>query len=183
MLTPKMSGLFDVRVFDEKKEHKDRKIKADNDNITFSVLFPMNEVPEVFLIQGKPDEMLKARVSRHEKEAAEAEGREPKADSLAAVFKIGTNCKWFDKFGKACDRPTNEELDANTWRVQIDFNRKDKDPSKPLSPSGYWVNAIMVQAIEENPFEGQAFEAEHVAAAPAAEQAKAKEEKNDDLPF
>lgn len=179
MLTPKISGIFDVRVFDEKKEHKDRKIKANDDNITFSTIFPMNEVPEVFLIQGNPDGMLKARISRREKQAAEAEGREAVADSYAAVFKIGTNCKWFDKYGKPCDRPTNEQLDANNWRVQIDFNRKEKDPAKPLSPSGYWVNAIMVTVVEENPFDGQAFEVEYEAPADEPE----TDEEEEDLPF
>ena len=55
-------------------------------------------------------------------------------------------------------RPTNAELEANRYNVQIDFTRKAKNDANPLSPSGYWVNNIMISPIEQNPFAGQAFE-------------------------
>lgn len=162
MLTPKMSGIFDCRKYDStgKKQHDQREMMADTDNVTFSALFANDAVPECFKIQGTGefDPLLRPKVTRREREAAEREGREAVADAMAAKFKIGANCKWFDKFGKPCDRPTNAELEANRWNVQIDFTRKDKDVTNPLKPSGYWVNAIMVAKVENNPFAGQAFE-------------------------
>lgn len=160
MLTPKMSGIFDCRKYDStgKKQHDQRELMADTDNVTFSALFARDAVPECFQVNGAPDTMLRAKITRREREAAEREGREPEADALAAKFKIGANCKWFDKYGHACERPTNAELETNRWNVQIDFTRKEKDETNPLKPSGYWVNAIMVAKVENNPFEGQAFE-------------------------
>lgn len=160
MLTPKMSGIFDCRKYDStgKKQHDQREMMADTDNVTFSALFPTDQVPECFKVSGDVDPLLRPKTTRREREAALREDREAVADAVAAKFKIGANCKWFDKFGKPCDRPTNAELEANRWNVQIDFTRKDKDESNPLKPSGYWVNAIMVAKVENNPFEGQAFE-------------------------
>ena len=155
-----MSGIFDCRKYDStgKKQHDQREMMADTDNITFSALFMTDQVPECFKVNGETDPLLRPKTTRKEREAALCEGREAVADAVAAKFKIGASCKWFDKFGKPCDRPTNVELEANRWNVQIDFTRKEKDESKPLKPSGYWVNAIMVAKVENNPFEGQAFE-------------------------
>lgn len=160
MLTPKMSGIFDCRKYDStgKKQHDQREMMADTDNVTFSALFPTDQVPECFKVSGDVDPLLRPKTTRRERETALREDREAVADAVAAKFKIGANCKWFDKFGKPCDRPTNAELEANRWNVQIDFTRKEKDESNPLKPSGYWVNAIMVAKVENNPFEGQAFE-------------------------
>lgn len=174
-----MSGIFDCRKYDStgKKQHDQREMMADTDNVTFSALFPIDNVPECFHVNGAPDTMLRAKATKREREAAQREGREAVADALVAKFKIGANCKWFDKFGKPCDRPTNAELEANRWNVQIDFARKEKDEANPLKPSGYWVNAIMVAKVEENPFAGQEFEQ-----APADAQEKIAGER-DDLPF
>lgn len=154
---------------------------ADTDNIAFSSLFALNEVPECFLIGGQPDSLLKQRVSRREKEAAEREGRQPVVDSLAASFKISPNTKWFDKYGKACTRPTNVELEGSRWMVQIDFARREKDPTNPLKPSGYWVNAIMIAKVEENPFEGHEFE--HPTDQPQQPQQPSDEANEGGLPF
>ena len=101
---------------------------------------------------------LAADLMRVRREIAEREGREAVCDVVSVKFKIGLNCKWFDKFAKAMDRPTNAVLEGSRWQAQIDFTKKEKDPNKPLSPSGYWANAIMVCPIEQNPFSGQAFE-------------------------
>lgn len=160
MLTPKISGIFDCRKYDStgKKQHDQRELMADTDNVTFSAIFAKDAVPECFQINGSVDAMLKEKVSKREREAAEREGRAAVADVMVAKFKIGANCKWFDKFGKPCDRPTNAELESERWNVQIEFTRKEKDDANPLKPSGYWVNAIMVAKIENNPFAGQAFE-------------------------
>lgn len=184
MLTPKISGLFDVRDYDGKtKEHNLRKMKAETDNIAFSAVFDKNALPECFIVNDKPDELLKERVSRREKESAEREGRQAVPDMYAAGFKISPTTKWFDKYAKSIDKPLNEELEQNRWMVQIDFVRREKDPLQPLKPSGYWVNAIMVAKQEQNPFEGQAFEI-------AADEPEAETEEkpigaieNDGLPF
>lgn len=192
-----MSGLFDCREFDGKtKEHSARKLKADTDNIVFSAMFLKEELPDQFKVNGVPDPMLKERSTKKERAAAAAENRQPVLDAFVAAFKIGQSTKWFDKYGHATDRPTNEELESEHWNVQIDFSRREKDPNNPLKASGYWVNAIMVAKVESNPFEGQAFEQ-----APEADaeqdsdedvqkpqtlpsvSADVKSEGNDDLPF
>lgn len=159
MLTPKMSGLFDCRMYDGKtKEHSARRLKADTENIVFSAMFLKEELPDQFKVGGAPDQMLKERSTKKERAAAAAENRQPVLDAFVAAFKIGQTTKWFDKYGHATDRPTNEELESERWNVQIDFSRREKDPNNPLRASGYWVNAIMVAKVESNPFEGQAFE-------------------------
>ena len=190
MLTPKMTGIFDCRKFDQsgKKTHDQRELLADTDNVTFSALFPRNEVPEVFLINGQLDKFARLKVSKRERNAAEAEKRQPVEDVVSVKFKIGASTRWFDRHAKPCDRPTNVELEANRWNVQIDFARKEKDAQNQLKPSGYWCNNIMVEKVENNPFAGQAFspideadpDEEAAAADPAA---NAQAEKHDDLPF
>lgn len=197
MLTPKMSGLFDCREFDGKtKEHSARRLKADTENIVFSAMFIKEELPDQFKVNGAPDPMLKERSTKKERAAAAAENRQPVLDAFVAAFKIGQTTKWFDKYGHATDRPTNEELETERWNVQIDFSRREKDPSNPLKASGYWVNAIMVAKVESNPFEGQAFEqapeddaeqdSEDEAQKPQplpSVSAEVKSEGDDDLPF
>ena len=193
MLTPKMGGIFDCRKYDQsgKLAHDQRALLADTDNVTFSALVPIDQVPEVFLVNGSLDEFAKPKASKREREAAQAENRQPVCDVVSVKFKIGANCKWFDKFAKPCSRPTNAELEANRYNVQIDFTKKEKDATNPLRPSGYWVNSIMISPIEANPFSGQAFEEEDndpdtapaSAQATAAPAAPAPEPEKDDLPF
>lgn len=160
MLTPKMGGIFDCRAYDQsgKLTHDQRKMLADTDNVTFSALIPIDQVPDMFKPDGQLDEYAKPKSSKKEREAAKAENREAVLNMVSVRFKIGANAKWFDKFAKPCARPTNAELEANRYNVQIDFTRKAKDPSNPLKPSGYWVNNIMISQIESNPFSGQAFD-------------------------
>ena len=162
MLTPKISGIFDCRKYDQsgKLQHDQRPMLADTDNVAFSALFPANEVPEVFKPNGQLDEFARPRASKKEREAAQAEGREAVADVVSVKFKIGANTKWFDEHAREMTRPTNAELEANRWNVQIDFTRREKDAANPLKPSGLWVNCIMVQKVKTNPFSGQAFEDE-----------------------
>lgn len=175
-----MSGIFDCRKYDQsgKKAHDQREMLADTDNVTFSALFPADQVPDAFKnADGSLDEFARQKVSKREREAAEREGREAVTDVVAVKFKVGTNCKWFDRFAKPMARPTNAELEENRWNAQLDFTRKEKDATNPLSPSGYWVNAIMVAPIEQNPFAGQAFDA-------SQEQAPVETgDEGDDLPF
>ena len=184
MLTPKMSGIFDCRKYDQsgRLEHNQRPMLADTDNVAFSAIFPIDQVPDVFKVNGETDPMLRAKASRKELEAAQAEGRQPVADVVVVKFKVGANTKWFDKYAKECKRPTNAELEEARWNVQIDFTRREKDDANPLKPSGYWVNCIMVAKVKNNPFEGQAFEA--AADDPDPETVNTADPNDpDDLPF
>lgn len=204
MLTPKIGGIFDCRKYDQsgKLAHDQRQLLADTDNITFSALIPIDQVPDVFkkkLTLKTPvtemldrfDDFVIPKSSKKEREAAKAENREPVCDVVSVKFKIGANCKWFDRYAKPCARPTNAELESKRYMVQLDFTKKDKDMAQPLKPSGYWVNSIMINPIEANPFAGQAFEEDNdheneptvntPAAAPA--QAPASAPAKDDLPF
>lgn len=157
MLTPKISGIFNCRKYDQtgKRPYEQRELMADTDNVTFSTTFGMNEIPEC--LQGATDNM-KPIVSRKEREDAEHDGRQPQADRVAVRFKIGQRTNWFDKNAKPCARPTNEELDGKRFMVQLDFVKREKDPANPLKASGLWVNSIMYAEITNNPFAGQAFE-------------------------
>lgn len=209
MLTPKIGGIFDCRKYDQsgKLAHDQRQLLADTDNVTFSALIPIDQVPDVFkkkaclntpvkdleaTMQGKVfDDFVVPKSSKKEREAAKAENREPVCDMVRVKFKIGANCKWFDRYAKPCARPTNAELEKSRYMVQLDFTKKEKDLAQPLKPSGYWVNSIMINPIEANPFAGQAFEEDNdpeneppvntPAATPA--QANASAPDKDDLPF
>ena len=206
MLTPKIGGIFDCRKYDPsgKLAHDQRQLLADTDNVTFSALIKIDQVPDIFKkkltletpvteLMDKFDNFVVPKSSKKEREAAKAENREPVCDVVSVKFKIGANCKWFDKYAKPCARPTNAELESNRYMVQLDFTKKEKDLAQPLKPSGYWVNSIMINPIEANPFAGQAFEEDNdndyenepkvntPAAAPA--QATASAPAKDDLPF
>ena len=204
MLTPKICGIFDCRKYDQsgKLAHDQRQLLADTDNVTFSALIPIDKVPDMFKkkitletpvteLMDKFDDFVVPKSSKKEREAAKAENREPVCDVVSVKFKIGANCKWFDKYAKPCARPTNAELESKRYMVQIDFTKKEKDLAQPLKPSGYWVNSIMINPIEANPFAGQAFEDDNdheneppvntPAATPA--QATASAPSKDDLPF
>ena len=204
MLTPKIGGIFDCRKYDQsgKLAHDQRQLLADTDNVTFSALIPIDQVPDVFKkkltletpvteLMDKFDDFVVPKSSKKEREAAKAENREPVCDVVSVKFKIGANCKWFDKYARPCARPTNAELESKRYMVQLDFTKKEKDLAQPLKPSGYWVNSIMINPVEANPFAGQAFEEDNdpeneptvntPAASPA--QATASAPAKDDLPF
>ena len=204
MLTPKIGGIFDCRKYDQsgKLAHDQRQLLADTDNVTFSTLIPIDQVPDIFKkkitletpvteLMDKFDDFVVPKSSKKEREAAKAENREPVCDVVSVKFKIGANCKWFDKYARPCARPTNAELESKRYMVQLDFTKKEKDLAQPLKPSGYWVNSIMINPVEANPFSGQAFEEDNdhenelqvntPAASPA--QAPASAPAKDDLPF
>jgi hypothetical protein len=186
MLTPKFGGIFDCRKYDQsgKLAHDQRQLLADTDNVTFSALIPIDQVPEIFVTNGAFDEFARPKASKREREAAQAENREPMCDVLSVKFKIGANARWFDASAQPMKRPTNAELEANRYKVQIDFTRKEKDPAQPLKPSGYWVNNIMISKVESNPFVGQAFEQAAATAAELIADAPFEDEDDGDgLPF
>lgn len=187
MQTEKISGYFDVRKYDKKVDRKDRKILGENDNITFNTSFSLADLPHMFKTGNAPDEFVKLYSSRDEVRNAEAERRDAVYDRASIKFKIGANAHWFDKFGKATTKPSNEELDGEHFDVQIDFKRRAKNPDDDKAPSGYWVNAIMIRKKDANPFAGQAFEEEDDAEPETAEPAYIQHFDNDEadvkLPF
>lgn len=191
MKTTKMVGYFDVKIFDKKVDRRDRKTAPEGTNITFSANFALNELPDVFKVGGQPDVFVRQYASRAECDAAVNAGRQPVADKGSVKFKIGASCRWFDKYGRACAKPANADLDGKAFEVLIDFARKEKKADDALAPSGYWANAIMFKEHEANPFGGEVLEEgapEDEAEAPApahVESAPAVENKDADsgLPF
>lgn len=170
MLTPKFRGYFNCRKYDQsgKLAHDQRQMLADTDNITVAGVFALAEVPDVFrLSDGSLDAFVRLRASRSEREKAQAENRQPNNDQATVSIKIAANCRWFDKFGNPCSRPTNADLEARRYNVQVEFTRKAKVEGNPLAPSGYWANAIMFEEVMDNPFAGQAF-AQSAPSAPTA---------------
>lgn len=158
MQTGKQVAIFDCKAFNAKLPKEQWKVKADSENVQVTITYSLAELPEMFKQNGRPDEFTRQYASRTERENASHENREAINDRVAVRFKLGANCKWFDKFGKSATRPTNAELDGKKFEVNIDFARKAKQIGNPLAPSGYWCNAIMFRVIDDNPFAGQEFE-------------------------
>lgn len=200
MKTGKTTAIFDCKTYNAKLPKEQWKVKADNENIQATVTYALAELPDMFKQDCEPGGFVRLYAGRTERDTASHENRQPIADRAAVRFKVGANCKWFDKYGKASERPTNAELDGKRFDVNIDFARKDRKPDDPLAPSGYWANAIMYREIEENIFAGEEFEKtddpedeppyiQHfdndteAAAAPAAPAAEQSDEEDEGLPF
>lgn len=158
MQTGKQTATFDCRKYNQKLPKEQWQMLADTDNVTCTITYALGDLPDIFKANGQPDEFVRLYASRTERENAQHENRQPIADRVAVKFKVGQNCRWFDKFGKATTRPTNADLDGKKFEVVLDFARKAKNPNNALAPSGYWVNAIMYRAVDINPFAGQEFE-------------------------
>lgn len=134
-LTQTLTGWFDVRVFNERIARENRQIKGENDNVGFTVTFPAGDPAAVaFAAYGKP--------------YADANGN----PRLRVNFKIGRNCRWFDQNANPVSKPANIDLDGKQFEVVMQYNELDGDPSKPLSPKGYWVDAIQFREVRQNPF-------------------------------
>lgn len=134
-LTQMLTGWFDVRVFNERIARENRQIKGENDNIGFSVSFAAGDPAAVaFATHGKP--------------YADANGNQ----RLRVNFKIGRSCRWFDANTNPVAKPANIDLDGKQFEVVMQYNELEGDPSKPLSPRGYWVDAIQFREVQQNPF-------------------------------
>lgn len=153
MKTEKMTGFFDVRQYAKNVDREHRDMIAEGSQFTFKATFAIAELPDLFKKDGQPDVFVNIYASKSERENAQAQNRQPIADRAILTFKIGKNCRWFDKFGRETAKPTNAELDGCQYEVLIDFARKPKSPNDERAASGYWVNAIMFRRAE-NPFEG-----------------------------
>lgn len=175
-MTTKISGWFDCRKYKKGTERNQRNLVADTEVITFNSTFAIAELPECF----KNEDSLKYVHYYCSKDATDG-----KEDRASVSFKISKVCKWFDKYGKPCPRPTNEELDSvlndGRFEVQIEYNvLVPASDAGDLAPRGYWANAIMYQKAVENPFKNIAFCS---FVEPINEEPKTTQEENEDLPF
>ena len=134
-LTQTLTGWFDVRVYNERIAKENRQIKGEADNISFSTTFAAGDPAAVaFAAYGKP--------------YADANGN----PRLRVNFKIGRKCRWFDQNANPVAKPSNIDLDGKQFEVVLQYNEVAGDPTKPLSPKGYWVDAIQFREAQINPF-------------------------------
>lgn len=138
-LTQTLTGWFDVRVYNERIARENRQIKGENDNIGFTASFAAGDPAAVeFSKYGKP--------------YADANGNQ----RLRVNFKIGRNCRWFDENATPVAKPENIDLDGRRFEVLLQYSEVAGDPTRPLSPRGYWVNAIQFREAHINPFAAMA---------------------------
>lgn len=195
MQTGKQNAIFDCKQFNAKLPKEQWRVLSNDETVQLTITYPLNELPDDFKQNGQPDEFVRPYASKTEKDNAAHENRATVNDRAAVRFKVGANCRWFDKFGKVTQRPDNTTLDGKRYEVNVDFARKARSISDKLAPCGYWANAIMFKEIEDSPFAGQEFEKEEepepeptpAPSAPAtpAAQAEASQNADDDsdLPF
>lgn len=187
-MTEKKSARFDVRRYDERLPKEQRQILADTENVTVTITYQLAELPSQYRTpQNTPDEFVRVYQSK------EAKAANAPADRAAIKFKVGANCKWFDKYGHETQRPTNADLEKMEVEVQICYTRKERNASKPTAPCGYWANGIMYRETGNGMFAGVEFEKDETdtpedmdaAAAPAPQPAPAgaQDDADDELPF
>lgn len=165
-LTNKITGFFDVKVYNAKTDKANWKTKVEDEQISFTATFPE----------------LKKEFEKYAKPYTNKDG----VQRFAVQFKIGSKCRWFDEYAKQVTKPTNESLDKKRFEVVIQYNQLDGNPAQKEA-SGYWVNAIQFKEFVENPF--TAFEPrpkaqpfEPIGAATPKNSPNLKQE-DDDLPF
>lgn len=158
MKTGKQTAVFDCKQYNAKLPKEQWRMLSNDETVQMTITYAASELPDMFKVNGQPDEFVRGYASKSEKENAAHEKRAVNNDRVAVRFKVGQNCKWFDKFGKATQRPDNTMLDGKKFEVNVDFARKAKSLTDKLAPCGYWANAIMYKEIEDNPFAGEEFE-------------------------
>ena len=140
-----VSGYFDCREF------ADRTMKADSQQIAFTLTYAPDQLPEV--------------VAEFAKESEYKDGTR----YFKVRMKIGKKCQFLRKengFVRRIKRPTNEELDGERWNVCLDFNALHGDSNKKEA-RGYWLNGILLQGTQSDLFadlneEGAETNAEHM---------------------
>lgn len=129
--TDLLSGFFNVRKYQEGKPRDQWKIKADDDNISFSA---------VVADAGKFSQFAKPFMNR--------EGEQ----LYRVTFKIGCNCRWYDDTASQVARPANADLDGKRFTAKIQYNTLVPADPNGKAARGYWVNAIMFRQEDANPF-------------------------------
>lgn len=171
MKTGKVTGFFNVRDFSTNR------LKNEDEGIKFVVTYKdESEIP------AEVKHRVRAYTNKH---------NEPR---LAVEFKVSTQARWFNKFAQACTKPTNIELENVRYEAVIDFRdvvatEKYNAEKKKFNADGLYVNAIMINKVEINPFADDAFEQAPAEVnnatteqAQQTQQTTTKAEK-DDLPF
>ena len=146
-----VSGYFDCREFDARKAYADRTMKADSQQIAFTLTYAPDQLPEV--------------VAEFAKESEYKDGTR----YFKVRMKIGRKCEFLRKENGAVrriKRPTNEELDGKRWNVCLDFNALHGDSNKKEA-RGYWLRGILLQGTQSDLFadlneEGAETNAEHL---------------------
>ena len=154
-------GYFDCRIYSATLPREQWQLKSESDTLRFVV--KTNELT----IDGADD---------FAKQVENAGG----TTSYLYIFKVGQFCQFYDKYARAIQRPSVEELDGTRYKVAINFVIKPKDDKTPTKPCGLWADAIMIDKIEFNPFadiaEAIAPELQEVAEEGATQQAEENEE-------
>lgn len=133
-LTEKISGWFDVREFRENTPREQQRMKADDQNITFTTTF--DQCPQA--------------LAEFAKQYTDANGN----NKWRVSFKISPKCRWFDGNAQPVDRPSNQELDGVRFEVRVQYNTlRPANPNDPKAARGYWANCIQFQRVNDNPFE------------------------------
>ena len=146
-----LTGYFDVRIYNARVDRSLWKLKGEEDNITFRAVISYEQARERQLT-GK-----------------EFTGKDG-TRMVAVTFKIGGRCRWFDELAQETGKPTNDQLDGVRYNVNVQYREVLPDPKNPMSPRGYWANAIQVQKVETNPFQAMVDESSLIVAPPAAQQ-------------
>lgn len=133
MLTSKLSGYFDCRVFKANTPKENQKMKGEDESISFSTTFDAASLPEMLSKYAKPYED-----KNHNQR-------------FRVTFKIGGKVRWYNAHAQQVEKPSNAELDGTRYNVMIDFATLNGNPDNKEA-CGYWANAIQYEVDQQNPF-------------------------------
>ena len=131
----KITGWFDVRIYNERVSRENWKLKGEDDQIAFTATFEA----------GSPEAQ---QFAAHGKPYTDNNGNQ----RVRVTFKIGGRCRWYDGLAQPVQKPANAELDGKRYEVSIQYNELAADPANTKKPRGYWVNAIQFREADTNPF-------------------------------
>lgn len=151
MKTNAMIGFFDVKEYKKGVELKDRKTKAEGEQIGFDTSFEPAQLPQ--------------ELAKYVREYTTQDGK----PRLAVKFKLSNKVRWFDSNAKPTAKPTNDELFGKCFRVVIDYTELNGNPNEKEA-CGYWANAIMFEEVSDNPFENSPLHATQEAVQPEQKQ-------------
>lgn len=163
-LTGKLTGWFSVRTFKQGVPRENWKMRGDDENISFDVVF--DTIPDQF--------------KDFAKEFTTANGEQ----RWRVSFKIGGKCRWYDAAAQQVDRPANADLDGKRYECNIQYATVMPDPKNDKSPRGYWARAVQFAEADRNPF--AAFTADNMAAEVIEQPQEIDQEEggsHDDLPY
>lgn len=134
MRLDKVSGYFDVRVYNAKKTRDQREIASQDHTISFGVCFTPEKLPKEVSKYARPFD------------------RKDGSKGMYVGFKISKGCRFFIKENgrvKQVERPQHAELENKRYEACIDFRELNGDPTKQEA-YGYWANGILIaEAVSE----------------------------------